>query len=399
MLCSTFHEYAAAFKIFKLPIHPITVQTTQFSRSAMAGAETPKLAGSELRHDSILNKWVIISPARGKRPSDFKSTVNTSNQSAGPCPFCLHHEHECAPEIFRIPENVSEWKVRVIKNLYPAVSMENREKEPHIDSCADTLPGFGSHDVIIETPDHAMTLAIMPDLNIFDVLCAYRTRIQQLAGNLHIKYIQVFKNHGETAGASMKHSHSQIIALPIVPSNVVTRLNNAKEYFTRTMKCNLSSFPFETWIAPKEHASRYEQIEDEQDADYSQCAPLGDHETLAAAWERIKQQRRKWTPEIRAEVKAALLAEHKHLTKTKTEQQNPQNIKETVQTSRKTKEPILLTTIVAEPVHVPVVTKLDPPIVQREPTPGYRLLSYIELPDQEEPITGSECSEDNENNS
>ncbi|XP_059073068.1 ADP-glucose phosphorylase isoform X6 [Cryptomeria japonica] len=264
MLCSTFHEYAAAFKIFKLPIHPITVQTTQFSRSAMAGAETPKLAGSELRHDSILNKWVIISPARGKRPSDFKSTVNTSNQSAGPCPFCLHHEHECAPEIFRIPENVSEWKVRVIKNLYPAVSMENREKEPHIDSCADTLPGFGSHDVIIETPDHAMTLAIMPDLNIFDVLCAYRTRIQQLAGNLHIKYIQVFKNHGETAGASMKHSHSQIIALPIVPSNVVTRLNNAKEYFTRTMKCNLSSFPFETWIAPKEHASRYEQIEDEQ---------------------------------------------------------------------------------------------------------------------------------------
>ncbi|XP_057824734.2 ADP-glucose phosphorylase isoform X4 [Cryptomeria japonica] len=267
MLCSTFHEYAAAFKIFKLPIHPITVQTTQFSRSAMAGAETPKLAGSELRHDSILNKWVIISPARGKRPSDFKSTVNTSNQSAGPCPFCLHHEHECAPEIFRIPENVSEWKVRVIKNLYPAVSMENREKEPHIDSCADTLPGFGSHDVIIETPDHAMTLAIMPDLNIFDVLCAYRTRIQQLAGNLHIKYIQVFKNHGETAGASMKHSHSQIIALPIVPSNVVTRLNNAKEYFTRTMKCNLSSFPFETWIAPKEHASRYEQIEDEQAMD------------------------------------------------------------------------------------------------------------------------------------
>ncbi|GLJ44695.1 hypothetical protein SUGI_0939680 [Cryptomeria japonica] len=260
----------------------------------MAGAETPKLAGLELRHDSILNKWVIISPARGKCPSDFKSTVNTSNQSASPCPFCLHHEHECAPKIFRIPENVSEWKLRDKKSLPSCVNGEQRIK-PHIDSCADTLPRFGSHDVIIETPDHAMTLAIMLDLNIFDVLCAYRTRIQQLASNPHIKYIQVFKNHGETTRASMKHSHSQIIALPIVPSNVVTQLNNAKEYFTRTMNCNLyeylrseiqsknlsleesshfisfvpfaASFPFETWIAPKDHASCYEQIEDEQAMD------------------------------------------------------------------------------------------------------------------------------------
>ncbi|KAH9331836.1 hypothetical protein KI387_003944, partial [Taxus chinensis] len=166
------------------------------------------------------------------------------------------------------------------------------EKEPHMQLSAHTLPGFGSHDVVIETPDHSVTLAEMPESNVLDVLYAYRTRVQQLASNQHIKYIQVFKNQGETAGASLRHSHSQIIALPIVPSNVVTRLNNAKEYFIGKMKCNLceclsgeirsrsllidesshfisfvpfaASFPFETWIAPKEHASYYEQIEDEQ---------------------------------------------------------------------------------------------------------------------------------------
>lgn len=265
----------------------------------MEGGLATATGCSEMRHDPILDKWVIISPARGKRPTDFKSSTDPSNfQSQGPCAFCLNHEHECAPEIFRIPEGTSAWMVRVIKNLYPALSMDHEStqfshrspNQLHI-----TLTGFGSHDVVIETPEHSMTLANMPESSILRVLIAYKVRVQQLASNEIIKYIQVFKNHGVTAGASMRHSHSQIIGLPIVPTNVERRLNNAREYFNRTGKCNLceclsreiqsrcrfieesahfiafvpyaASLPFETWIAPKEHASHYQEIKDEQAMD------------------------------------------------------------------------------------------------------------------------------------
>eukprot|EP01018_Ginkgo_biloba_P024946 Gb_04070 [translate_table: standard] len=257
---------------------------------------------SELRHDPVLDKWVIISPARGKRPTDFKSHPKPQ-QSQGPCAFCLHHEHECAPELFRIPEGTWDWRVRVIKNLYPALSMDPDSGMEFADKTSDSeglhslhysLNGFGSHDVVVETPDHSTPLASLPASRIHDILLAYKKRVQQLSSNEHIKYVQVFKNHGDSAGASMRHSHSQIIALPMVPINAARRLSNAKEYFTRTQKCNLceflshgiqsgsllidesphfisfvpyaASYPFETWIAPREHASHYEGIDDEKGA-------------------------------------------------------------------------------------------------------------------------------------
>ena len=92
-----------------------------------------------------------------------------------------------------------------------------------------TLTGFDSHDVVVETPEHSMTLACMPESSILHVLLTYKLRVQQLASNEIIKYVQVFKNHGVTAGASMRHSHSQIIGLLIVPITVECRLNNARD--------------------------------------------------------------------------------------------------------------------------------------------------------------------------
>lgn len=99
--------------------------------------------------------------------------------------------------------------------------------------------------------------------------------------------IQVFKNYGATAGASLSHSHSQIIGLPIVPPMVSTRLDSMKEYFDRTGKCGLcdiqlkkilidesshfyaivpfaASYPFEIWIVPRKHASHFHEIDDER---------------------------------------------------------------------------------------------------------------------------------------
>lgn len=149
----------------------------------------------EIRKDAVHNRWVIFSPARARRPSDFKAKDDTAASSANAqaeCPFCAGHEHECAPEIFRFPpESTSDWKVRVIQNLYPALS---RDLDPSdAESCGGpvSLAGFGFHDVVIESPAHPVHLADLSPAQIADVLLAYKKRIDQLRGLDSIKYVQV----------------------------------------------------------------------------------------------------------------------------------------------------------------------------------------------------------------
>ncbi|KAI3826356.1 hypothetical protein L1987_00403 [Smallanthus sonchifolius] len=143
----------------------------------------------EIRKDAINNRLVILSPARSLRPSDFKSKSqaksdsNPSSNAQPQCPFCAGNEHQCAPEIFRMPEDsTSNWKVRVIENLYPALSRDSKVKSDNEEYC------------------HANGTA-------------GEKRIEQLCAIDSINYVQVLKNHGASAGASMSHSHSQILAV------------------------------------------------------------------------------------------------------------------------------------------------------------------------------------------
>ncbi|KAI3738568.1 hypothetical protein L2E82_28605 [Cichorium intybus] len=258
----------------------------------------------EIRKDAINNRLVILSPARSRRPSDFKSKSQSKSDSspssnAQPqCPFCAGNEHQCAPEIFRFPENsTSDWKVRVIENLYPALSRQLEVKSNHEDyrqangtAGEVSLGGFGFHDVIIESPIHSVHLPDLSPAEIAVVLLAYKKRIEQLSAVDSISYIQVFKNHGSSAGASMSHSHSQILALPVIPAIASTRLNSMKEHHNQTGKCSLchiqtnkllinesthfisvspfaSTFPFETWIVPRNHSSHYHQLDENKAID------------------------------------------------------------------------------------------------------------------------------------
>lgn len=252
----------------------------------------------EIRKDSVNNRWVIVSPARSGRPSDFKST-NTSTQPTTPnhssCPFCLGHEHLCAPEIFRVSPDVNSpnnWTVRVIQNLYPALA---RDVEPRIDpdrlgTGESGVTGFGFHDVVIETPSHGVKLEdLLPD-QVGRVFLAYKKRVLQISHHQHIKYVQVFKNYGASAGASLSHSHSQIIALPVVPPTVSARFDSMREHFDQTGKCSLceiktddllidksahfisiapfaAAFPFEIWIIPLDHSSHFHEIDGDKATD------------------------------------------------------------------------------------------------------------------------------------
>ncbi|KAJ9558995.1 hypothetical protein OSB04_013609 [Centaurea solstitialis] len=259
----------------------------------------------EIRKDAINNRFVILSPARSRRPSDFKSkpqSKSDSNPSSGAqpqCPFCAGNEHQCAPEIFRVLEDdsMSDWKVRVIENLYPALSRrievksELQEYRQANGTAGEvSLGGFGSHDVVIESPVHSVHLPDLSPAGVAVVLLAYKKRIEQICVDESIRYVQVFKNHGASAGASMSHSHSQILALPVVPTTASARLDSMKEYHNQTGRCSLcdiqkdkllidesthfisiapfaSTFPFETWIVPRHHSSHYHELNEDKAID------------------------------------------------------------------------------------------------------------------------------------
>jgi UDPglucose--hexose-1-phosphate uridylyltransferase len=151
------------------------------------------------------------------------------------------------------------------------------------------MNGIGAHEVVIETPRHSETLVTLPLKGVENVLWAYRSRMVDLRGDQRFRYVLVFKNHGVSAGASLEHSHSQIIALPIIPRRVAEEIEGAKVYFQykdRCVFCDIirqelqqkkrivsenksflsiapfaSRFPFETWILPKTHYPSFENMD------------------------------------------------------------------------------------------------------------------------------------------
>lgn len=248
----------------------------------------------ELRKDPVIGRWVIISTERGKRPSDFADVEE--KKKGGFCPFCYNHEDKTPPEIFAIrpdksPRDKPGWTLRVVPNKYPALRVEgqlNRQGE----GIYDKMNGIGAHEVIIETPDHFKDLVDLELHSIRDVFWIFRERILDLKKDIRLKYVMVFKNHGMSAGASLEHTHSQLIATPIIPKTVVEEMEGAKVYFNYKDRCIFCDiirqeindgvrvvydeeyfiaiepyaprFPFETWILPKEHSSHFESISDER---------------------------------------------------------------------------------------------------------------------------------------
>ncbi len=244
----------------------------------------------ELRKDPVLGRWVIISTERAKRPKDFKSVPETKVISPDVCPFCPGNEAATPPEIsaYRDPnskQNTPDWSLRIIPNKFPALLIEgdiNRRGE----GIYDRMNGIGAHEVIIETPDHSIDLADLEIDRFKDVIFAYQDRILDLRKDKRLRYVMIFKNFGSAAGASLEHSHSQLIATPVVPKRVMEEMDGAQRYFEYRERCIFCDivvqetkmrkrliaennsfvlvcpfaprFPFETWIVPRNHKSNFE---------------------------------------------------------------------------------------------------------------------------------------------
>src|SRR3954469_13633205 len=192
----------------------------------------------DLRKDPITGRWVIISTDRARRPSDFSR--ESFKIKGGFCPFCPGNESKTPPEILgyrssaaggpAAPKDSPGWRVRVVPNKFPALMIEGN-LDRQADGMFDRMNGVGAHEVVIETPDHSATLATMPSDAVADVFLTFRDRILDLKKDPRFEYVLVFKNHGEAAGASLEHPHSQLIATPIIPIMVTEALDGSAKYW------------------------------------------------------------------------------------------------------------------------------------------------------------------------
>jgi len=245
----------------------------------------------DLRKDPIVGRWVIVAKGRAKRPHDFVSQPTLHPGRF--CPFCEGSEHATPAEIlaYRNPGSAANgkgWRVRVVPNKFPALEIEG-DLQKRGDGIYDTMRGVGAHEVIIESPNHVLSTSELSDKQLREVFWVYRDRLADLKKDRRLVYGMIFKNVGPAAGASLEHTHSQLIVTPIVPITVREEMAGSQEFFRyrgRCVFCDMihqelaaeerivldspgfvaiapfaSRFPFETWILPKQHSSHYEDIQ------------------------------------------------------------------------------------------------------------------------------------------
>lgn len=244
----------------------------------------------ELRRDPLLGRWVIIATDRAYRPSDIPKPPPAAPGAY--CPFCPGHEAATPPEVLAHrpaggAPNGPGWTLRVVPNRYPALMVEGDLDREGVGPY-DRMNGIGAHEVIIETPEHQPDLGDLTAEQVEAVLWAYRERILDLRRDVRLRYVLVFKNQGRSAGATLEHGHSQLIALPIVPRQVEEELAGARKHFEAKERCLFCDIiaherreqvrvvsenadaiaispwaarsPFETWILPKRHDARFEEL-------------------------------------------------------------------------------------------------------------------------------------------
>ena len=245
----------------------------------------------EIRHNIITREWVIIATERAKRPEDF-AKANPRRPELAPyeakCPFCPGNESQAPPETYRTPTDGA-WQVRVVPNKFSALSATG-ELVRQGRGLKRTISGVGRHEVIVESPAHNKTLAQLSESAVGQVIQTYSARYTALTADPRVAHVTIFKNHGERAGSSLEHAHSQIIGTPIIPPQVRDRMENALRFYDETGDCIFCSLmaeelldqsriiaqtehfvafipyaaltPFHLWIYPLRHRANFSEATD-----------------------------------------------------------------------------------------------------------------------------------------
>jgi UDPglucose--hexose-1-phosphate uridylyltransferase len=246
---------------------------------------------AELRGDLLSGRWVIIAENRAARPDELRPS--TVRRIIVPCPFCRGREAETPPAVATYfsrtaPGAEQGWQVRVVPNKFPAVQFEEATPSTN-DVLHPAQPALGAHEVVVESPDHVVSLAALTDEQVELTFAAYQDRLAFWQRDERLAYGLVFKNARAAGGASLEHAHSQLIATPIVPAEVAGEVAQANAFHRQHGRCAFcelldreladsrrivatteqfvaycpyaARFPYETWIVPRQHAHRFEQVD------------------------------------------------------------------------------------------------------------------------------------------
>lgn len=246
---------------------------------------------SEIRQNKATKQWVIYAPARRKRPSDFKKLKRMVRFPAhqASCPFCPGNDHMLHSIIMEVKDGRDPWQTRVVPNKFPALTPEGHLRR----LCKGiyiVMPGYGHHEVVIETPFHNRQIGQMSVKEVSLIIETYHRRYVDLMKEHENMMIIIFRNYGLRAGTSLVHPHSQIIATGMVPHYIRWREEEAQHYFDewgRCVYCDVLEYemkdkkrviyenksfvalvpfaaevPFETWIIPTRHKADFGEISD-----------------------------------------------------------------------------------------------------------------------------------------
>ncbi|HBT78576.1 MAG TPA: galactose-1-phosphate uridylyltransferase [Planctomycetaceae bacterium] len=268
---------------------------------------------SEYRRDPLTGRWVIVAEERAARPHQFDIETNADDSYREHCPFCEGNESLTPGEVdaIRPPGSRADgpgWAVRVVPNRYPAVHRDPRFPDNHSFQSrygnvldVDTplamfekpfyqpLPGTGAHEVLVDTPRHILSLTDMNDEEVKNVFRMYKRRLSAISKEKRFAHAMIFKNVGAAAGASLPHSHSQLLAMPFLPPPIQRELHRAIAFRRETDLCYwcehlkhelknklrivdesdhfvvlcpyVSRFPGEVAVFPKRHVSHYETLQ------------------------------------------------------------------------------------------------------------------------------------------
>eukprot|EP00727_Mastigamoeba_balamuthi_P010879 m51a1_g6413 hypothetical protein (369) ;mRNA; f:272747-273853 len=273
--------------------------------------------GPTVRLNVVTGEWSVLSTARAKRPQELLESLLSAKRAAQhqrpdatssapggapgrPCPFCPGNE-ELDLEVSRDVPPPAPWRVRVVRNRFPAVQPFSAASPPGppclavpsgVEPC---VAGQGCHEVVVVTPVHSLAQqGLDTDEQAALVLRTLRDR-SRAAARCGARHVCAFQNHGPRAGASLPHPHCQVLSLPVVPHVIESRVAAASRYHERTGRCALCDVvdselaapqrprvvavteravawvpfaavaPYQVWVAPRRHAASFALVDDDED--------------------------------------------------------------------------------------------------------------------------------------
>ncbi len=255
-------------------------------------------AKSELRQNPVSGDWVLISTSRGKRPHAFSSNKDVETPLEA-CPFEDPQKTNGVDALLWYSKNGKEvksiaddWLLQVIPNKFPLVtSHKGACPIPPTDGLTRSMAAIGFHELIIPRK-HSLFLSDMTAQEAELFVRAYQDRILAHKDEDCLQYVLVFHNHGSSAGASVWHPHSQILALPFIPHDVRRSLEGSKNWFSKKGTCvhceiiaselesgermvyenkhfvvftpYAPSSSYELRLFPKAHVAKFEDIKDDE---------------------------------------------------------------------------------------------------------------------------------------